>query len=191
MRVEELRTHAHCIDVEDLAELHHDEFGSSREFSRGAVGEACYRCISDKRRDHLNCWIAYTEYNKPIGYIAGTLDSSFYSYRDYAVQQMWYVVHEHRGSKASLLLLQAFEQWAMRHNAERIYMQVEHDDNEQIIIRTISLMNRLGYRNQGYIAVKTPTVEHLLQAQARGQKDADDSATHRAVVTGQAAQTQE
>ena len=173
MRVVELHTPQQGLDVEQLATLHHEEFGTSREFDRGGVTQACIRCILDRQRKHMNCWIAYDDVGNPVGYLAATLNRSFYSHRDYAVQEMWFVVRAYRGTRASINLLRAFETWATSHNAERIYTQVEHDTDTGLVERILLLMQMLGYRKAGYIAVKVLDNKH---------KDEDnDRSTHRVV----------
>jgi len=163
-------------DVEELAQLHHDEFGTSREFDRTAVGEAAFHCVMDKERKYLNCWVAYDDYDKPIGYLAATIRPSFYSRRSYAVQEMWYVVPRARGTRASIELLVQFERWALSHRVERVYMQVEHDADDTLVVKIMKLMSRLGYRTQGYIAVKVPTYDKPTN------KELDnDRSTHRVV----------
>jgi GNAT superfamily N-acetyltransferase len=155
MKVRELNTPAQGLDVEWLAQLHHEEFGGSREFDTKAVERACIHCITDTKRRHLNCWIVYDEaFDKPVGYLAATMHSSFYSFRSYAVQEMWYVLPHFRGTSAAIRLVREFEQWAHERGAERVYMQVEHDDDKQLVERIFSLIGKLGYHKKGYIAVK-------------------------------------
>jgi len=174
MKVEQIQTPRDAVDVEDLAQQHHDEFGTSREFDRNAVGRACFQCCQDKARKYLNCWVAYDDAGQPVGYLAGTIRNSFYSNRDYAVQEMWFVVPRARGTRASIELLLQFERWALLHRVERIYMQVEHDADDSLVQKILRLMSRLGYRTQGYIAVKVPTYN--------ANKELDnDRSTHRGV----------
>ena len=184
MITRQIETPGDGVDVEVLAQQHHDEYGTSREFAAKAVGQAAFQCVMDKQRKHLNCWVTYDDDNEPIGYLAATIRPSFYSYRSYAVQEMWYVVPRARGTRAAIELLLQFERWALSHNVERIYMQVEHDNDDKLVKRILWLMSRLGYRTQGYIAVKVPTYKHT-------QEDEDnDRSTHRVVgaVEGQTAQ---
>lgn len=181
--VRQIETPQDGNDVEDLATLHHEEYGTSREFDAKAVGKAAFRCVSDKARRYLNCWVAYDDNDVPIGYLAGTLRDSFYSYRYYAVQEMWYVVPRARGTRASIELLLQFERWALDRNAERIYMQVEHDSDDELVERIFNLMQRLGYKKQGYIGVKVPKYN--------SNRDEDnDRSTHRTVGANSAQQQQ-
>ena len=183
MLIRQIETPADANDVEDLAQQHHDEFGGSREFDRKAVGKHAFTCCQDKARKYLNCWVAYDDNNKPVGYLAGTIRDSFYSFRHYAVQEMWFVAPRARGTIAAIKLLVQFEHWARDHGVERIYTQVEHDVDDTLVQRILRLISRLGYRTQGYIAVKVPTYN--------ANKELDnDRSTHRGVgaVTREAAQ---
>jgi len=177
MITRQIETPEDGVLVEILAQQHHDEYGGSREFAAKAVGQAAFRCVMDKSRRYLNCWIAFDDNNEPIGYLAATLRDSFYSHRFYAVQEMWFVTPRARGTRAAIELLLQFERWAVARNAERIYMQVEHDADDELVERIFNLIQRLGYKKQGYIGVKvpkytTPTIN----------KDEDnDRSTHRVV----------
>jgi hypothetical protein len=184
MRVEELHTPLHAVDVAELAQHHHDEFGGSREFSRDAVSRACFNCVLDKQREQVNCWVVYDDADIPVGYFAGTIHTSFYSDRLYAVQEMWFVLPRVRGTRAAIELLVQFERWANNHGVERIYTQVEHDADDELVERIFKMMNKLGYKKQGYIAVKVtnnkPNTKH---------EDTDnDRSTHRVVGAVEAQQ---
>lgn len=177
MRVTVLDTPKQAVDVEQLAQLHHAEFGSGRDFDVLAVAQSCRRCVSDSERKYFNCWIAYDGLGKPIGYLAANIITSFYSFRSYAVQEMWYVVPRARGTKAALALIYAFELWALGHNVERIYTQVEHDDSPRIVEIIFRLLSKLGYKKQGYVAVKV--VNNTDNNTHKDKDDNDDRSTHR------------
>ena len=174
MYIRGLATPEQGLDIEHLAQLHHEEFGSGREFSTDAVSRACFKCVMDKERKYLNGWIAYDDKSVPVGYLSGAMYPSTYSDRFYAIQEMWYVIPRCRGTRAAILLLNAYEHWAKARNAERIYTQVEHDGDLNTTEYVFGLLQRLGYRKQGYIAVKTEDKYH------------HDRSTHRAVGAEQA-----
>lgn len=155
MKVRAIETPQDGLDVEHLATLHHEEFGGTREFSSDAVSRACFKCVVDKERKYLNCWVCYDDHNLPVGYLSGAMYPSTYSDRFYAIQEMWFVIPRVRGSRAAILLLNAYEHWAKGRQAERIYTQVEHDGDLSTTEYVFDLLQRLGYRKQGYIAVKT------------------------------------
>jgi len=178
MRVIRLDTPQEGLDVEHLAQLHHEEFGGSREFNVEAVTRACVKCVLDNERRYFNCWIAYDDKSLPIGYLAATLSESFYSFRSYAIQEMWYVIPRMRGTRAGIMLLNAYEGWAIKRDCERIYTQVEHDGALALTETIFGMLNKLGYRKQGYIAVKS--------FQHEDKDDDNDRTTHRAMGAQQA-----
>jgi Acetyltransferase (GNAT) family len=174
MKIKQIETPADALDMEELASLHHEEYGGSREFDHRAISKHCFLCCRDKERKFANCWVAYDDDNRPIGYVAGTMRDSIYSFRYFAVQEMWYVVPRARRTRTAVALLMEFERWAVERNAERIYAQVEHDADDFLIERIFRLMNVLGYRKQGYIGVKVPNSNREVD---------NDSSTHRSVGT--------
>jgi hypothetical protein len=125
----------------------------------------------------LNGWVAYDDDNSPVGFLAATAYRSFYSYRMYTMQEMWYVVPRARSTLAAAQLLLAYERWALGMKAERIYTQVEHDNEPTLVERIFNLLQVLGYKKQGYIAVKRPRYGNTTI-----HKDEDnDRTTHRSV----------
>jgi Acetyltransferase (GNAT) family len=178
MKIEMLNTPSQGVDIEELAQLHHDEFGEGRQFDVRAVTRAVVQCILDDRRKYINAWIGYDDGGKPIGYIVGTIRPSLYNMSDIATQEMWFVVPEHRTGLVAVQLVWHMEKWAKSHNVERIYLQVEHDDKPELVERIINVIGRLGYRKQGYIAVK-----HLFN---RAKDKSDDRSTHSELVANTA-----
>ena len=177
MHIEELQTPSHGVDIEMLAQLHHVEFGGVREFSSAAVAATCFNFTLDKQREQVNCWIAYNSKGEAVGYLAATIERSFYSFRHYAVQQMWYVVPQYRTGQAASALIMAYEEWAIKRHCERIYTQVEHDSDPSVTERVFKFLTFLGYNKQGYIAVKVTNIK---------QDETDDPGTHRELGAEQA-----
>lgn len=178
MHVEALETPKQGVDIERLAQLHHDEFGEGRDFDVRAVTRAVWTCVRDPDRKYINAWIGYDDDSNPVGYIVGTIRPSLYNLSDIAVQEMWFVISQHRSGLIAALLIWHMESWAKAKNVERIYVQVEHDAQPQLVERIIQVMNRLGYKTQGYIAVK-----HLKQ-----KGNTDDRTTHSEVGARQTAE---
>jgi Acetyltransferase (GNAT) family len=172
--IRQVETPSDSIDIEEVSMHHDNEHGCGRAFNPRAIGKHVYVCVKDPERKHINGWVAYDEANKPVGYLVATMRESMFSDRSYAIQEMWYVLPYARKSMAGLQLLHAFEKWATERNAERIYMQVEHDDNDVLVERIFKLMATMGYKKQGYICVKTINKDK--------EKEVDhDSSTHRSV----------
>jgi GNAT superfamily N-acetyltransferase len=172
-------TPAQCVDIEELAVLHHTEFGCGREFDKRVVGKHAYYAISDPERKYINGWVAYDQFEVPVGYIVGTIRDSCYSERTYAIQEMWFVLPKARKSFAALHLIKVFEEWAIERGVERIYAQVEHDHDDVLVERIFKMMRIMGYKKQGYVGVK--------QVGKQQEKEVeDDRSTHRAVGAEQA-----
>jgi len=178
MKIVQLQTPKQGIDAEVLAQACHDEYATSHEFDTSAVAESCWRCVADKERKYLNCWLAYDDDDIPVGALIGAMYRSVYSRRFYAIQEMWFVVPRARRSLAAIQLLLAYEKWATARNAERIYTQVEHDNEPKLVERIIKFMQGLGYNKQGYIAVKRPKYTQ--------EEPNNDRSTHRGVGAEQA-----
>lgn len=174
-----LDTPTQGVDIEELAQLHHDEFGEGRQFDVRAVTRAVIQCILDDRRKFINAWIGYDDADKPVGYIVGTIRPSLYNMADIATQEMWFVVPQHRSGLVAVQLVWHMEKWAKAQGVERIYLQVEHDNRPELVERIISAIDRLGYRKQGYIAVK-----HINRAKG----NSDDRSTHSELVANTAPQ---
>lgn len=183
MKVQLLQTPAQGVDFEQLARLHHNEFGGDRPFAELGVARAVRECVRDPNREWFNAWLGYDTAGHPVGYIVGTVRHNLYSFGNIASQEMWFVVPQHRSGLVAALLLWNFEQWAKQRECERIYMQVEHDDRPELVERIITIMDRFGYKKQGYIAVKHLNISN--------KDNDDDRTTHSGVGVEKAEQAAE
>jgi GNAT superfamily N-acetyltransferase len=153
IEVVEMQTDAHILDVRDLAVAHHDQYGGATEFDTAAVCASCRTMQQDRERVQDNCWIAYVD-GKAVGYLASSCVRNYYSWRNIATQQVWYVLPAYRGTRAGVLLVKALEKWARKHNCEAVYMGVEHDVYSDETARTVKLIGALGYNPRGVYAIK-------------------------------------
>lgn len=88
-------------------------------------------------------FIADTEQFGPIGFIAGTLEPHTYNPEIITlIESFWWVDEKHRGSKAGLMLLNAFTEWGKK-NVDWIWMTLETDSP----VRDSSLIHR-GFKEQ-------------------------------------------
>jgi hypothetical protein len=173
--IKQVETPRDAVDIEQVATHCNNQHGCGRSFDAREIGKHVRVCVKDPHRKYINGWVAYDQDNKPIGYLVATMRQSMFSTRSYAIQEMWYVLPEARKSLAGLMLLHEFDKWATERNAERIYMQVEHDSDEALTERIAKLMASMGYKKQGYICVKVPNI-------VNEEKELnDDSSTHRSV----------
>jgi hypothetical protein len=154
VRIEQLSTDAHILDVRDLAVAHHEELGGSREFDTAAVCYSGRQMQKQPARTGMNCWLAYNDDGKAVGYLAATITQNFHSWRRNCMQQMWYVLPEARGSRAAIGLIRAMEEWAKLHECEMIYMGVEHNVLDDSVKHIENIINRLGYPTRGIYAIK-------------------------------------
>ena len=177
--VRQVETPRDANDIEDVATHCHNDHGCGRSFDAREIGKHVFICVQDPQRKYINGWVAYDEQDQPIGYMVATMRQSLFSQRSYAIQEMWYVLPSARRSLAGVLLLHAFERWALERNAERIYMQVEHDSDWVLTERVVKLMQSMGYKKQGYICVKTFNEQQEKEVE-------DDRTAHRSVGAEQA-----
>jgi hypothetical protein len=170
--VRQVETPRDGVDIENVATHCNNQHGCGRAFNAREIGKHVFVCVKDPERKYINGWVAYDMEGKPVGYLVATMRQSMFSDRSYAIQEMWYVLPHARQSFAGLQLLHAFDKWATERNAERIYLQVEHDNNEALTERIVKLMASMGYKKQGYICVKVLHKEKELH---------HDSSTHSSV----------
>ena len=89
---------------------------------------------------------------KVVGMIAGILLSSYFDDGQFwAVEVMWYVSKEHRGTAHGKRLLEAFEKWAKEHGAHRVIMIAGH---YSVNTGGDALLDRY-YKRQGYRRLET------------------------------------
>jgi len=82
----------------------------------------------------------------PVGMIAGCLAPYFFGQGTLASDFVWYVLPEHRGSRASIRLLKEFRSWAKEKGADELYMGVTTNVAAD---RTGQLLERLGFEFVG------------------------------------------
>lgn len=86
------------------------------------------------------------EDDQPIGMIAGVTSEMLFSRDKIASEMMWWIEPEHRGSRAALQLLDAYEFWAKKVGAKVVQLSsvdTEHADR----------LDRL-YKKRGYYLVE-------------------------------------
>jgi GNAT superfamily N-acetyltransferase len=76
------------------------------------------------------------------GMFAGSISEHYFGRDLIASDTLWYVLPEHRGSRAGLQLLRAFEKWAKARNAAEIFVGVSTGLGMD---RTGGMLQKLGY----------------------------------------------
>ena len=138
-------------NVEHLVELairEQAELGHGRPFDVDAIRWHSERCIADIERNWLNAWILYIG-GAPIGFLVATQFMHFASNTRGARQEEWYVVPEHRNLLSAHVLVRDFEEWCRMHECSRVYMGVEHIDNEDMVKRVCRVIEAFGYSRAG------------------------------------------
>jgi GNAT superfamily N-acetyltransferase len=74
--------------------------------------------------------------------LLGYISEHYFGLDLIASDYLWYVAPEHRGSKAGLQLLIAFQDWARKRNAAEVYMGISSGLHAE---KTGALLTKLGY----------------------------------------------
>lgn len=90
--------------------------------------------------------LAYTDEGKAIGMITGSITPYVFSRGSVASDFAWFVLPEHRGSRAAIKLLKAFKSWATEKGALQLYMGVTTNVSAN---RTGDLLQRFGFEHVG------------------------------------------
>lgn len=141
-------------DIVRLAQMHHEELGEgSRAFSADSVRKSCYDCIADIDRRHVNAWIVYSG-KEPVGYLVATASRYFQSEEWLAKQEYVFVAKTFRITRAMLMLVEVFEEWAADMGCVRTIMGVEHPELSKMVEKIGRSMQRVGYDHKGMYYVK-------------------------------------
>lgn len=89
--------------------------------------------------------LAYSD-EKPVGMICGGLAPYVFSKGSLASDYAWYVLPEHRGSRAAIRLLGIFRKWAVQSGATELYMGITTNVEAD---RTGQLLQRMGFDHVG------------------------------------------
>jgi len=143
------------MTIDKLSDKQFDEFF---ELVKLMVLEAEFK---DAIPDRQIIWNAYknsnvvtfiaTKENKIIGFLAGVKGPYFFSARMRICDIGFYVVPEHRGSRAAIRLLAALENWAEENNIVDVCIGQTTAVNME---KTQQFYNRLGYKTVGFNTVK-------------------------------------
>lgn len=111
---------------------------------------SCIQIRADIERKGVNVFIAYDE-GKPIGYILGVTSKAFHRKGIVAEMKLMYIKPVKRGSLTALLLLKAYERWAILNGATQIFTGTV---NKQHAERTSKFFEQTGYARVGSLHVK-------------------------------------
>lgn len=90
--------------------------------------------------------VAYTDDGQPAGMLAGGLSYYMFSLGSVANDYIWFMLPEHRGSRAALKMLNMFKSWARENGATELYVGITSDITKD---RTGQLLERVGFDHVG------------------------------------------
>jgi GNAT superfamily N-acetyltransferase len=90
---------------------------------------------------------------EPVGMIAGVVNEMLFSHDLIASELMWWVEPEHRGSRLSIQLLDAYEEWARRVGAKVVQLSSVNTDHADKLDRL--------YRHRDYNLVERGYIKGL------------------------------
>ena len=103
----------------ELGHIHQQECEPDLGFSEVVARANVWMTFEDMSRASLNMWVARKD-GEIIGYAIGRIDRFVFSDAKLATLHMWYVLPDHRKTRAAFELLAAFENWAKLQGAARI-----------------------------------------------------------------------
>jgi GNAT superfamily N-acetyltransferase len=143
------------MQVVRLPDTRFDEFF---ELVKSMVSEAeFYEATPDKEiiwktfKNPIVATFVAIKDDRIIGFIAGVIGPYFFSTRKRVSDIGFYVIPEHRGSRAALKLLAALEGWAKENKITDVCIGQTTAVNME---KTQQFYNRLGYRTVGFNTIK-------------------------------------
>lgn len=149
-QVRELRSQLQDSDIVRLSRealIEKDELWDFDEFE---IRNTCIMIRAQTDRTFINLFLIYRD-EVCVGYMLATCYPSTHSKRLVGEQKVWYVTKTARGSRAALLLLKAYEDWAVLQGASKLFTG---STNKSLAARTSSFLNKLGYVPVGLIMCK-------------------------------------
>lgn len=148
MKVVEVRSDRHTEDLIKVAVLMHKETAAPiLDFMPNQIRKFCRQIQGDFDRDYLNGFLCYNG-DLPIGFIVCRACQYLFSTQILAYQELVYVKKEFRGTKAFILLIKAFEEWARLRGAVQVFTGVAVFD-PAVAKKTSKLLAKMGYPKVG------------------------------------------
>lgn len=120
-------------------------------FDAAKLSQTIRKVIEDKSGAFC-CFVADGEDGRPLGVLAGQIDTYYFS-NDPIAKMIFYWVHpEHRYSPAGVKLMLAFRQWAENRHAAEITVGVTSGEAVELADK---MLKKMGFRFTGgnYLAV--------------------------------------
>lgn len=136
------------LDVDALIPLvkeHVEELQSHIGFEEDVI--AYYADLSTKPEAFFKLWVCIADDGRLIGYLVANASPYMYCRKYSAGMQAMYVQKASRGSKAAMLLVQAYEDWATNTiKAKEVFIGVDHGINTERVGR---FFNKMGFEPTG------------------------------------------
>ena len=148
LKVVELREFEQVNEATYLAHRMYEECADpSVPFSFRATTDNITRYVVDWQRANYNVWIAYLN-GRAIGMAVGTITPYIFNTERAARLDIWYVDKQSRTTKAALLLLREFEEWARLNGCIQLFGGPTGVTGEQAD-KVASIMTKLGFDQTG------------------------------------------
>lgn len=141
-------TEGECFDLYRLAKENHAELAGHLPFDdKWTLAQALKIAQSDKTT--VNAWVIYCD-GEAVGYFVGSISQYLFNSEQRANQEIWYISKEYRNGRASYLLFQAFEEWAISRGCIEITSGASMESAEGAD-RVAMLFPRMGYKRVGSV----------------------------------------
>lgn len=141
-KVVELITDEHIADVVAMSRVFFAEYNAPITYDKQEVINTCTVIKKDMERDTVNIFLIYRE-EEPVGFILVSISGYMFSKQRCASQDLLFVRPAYRGTKAFLMLLRAYEEWARLRACVEIW--AGSIDNEAFA----NVLPRIGYPRVG------------------------------------------
>jgi L-amino acid N-acyltransferase YncA len=116
-------------------------------FDLGLTEYNAYYIIQNRHRSKdIEIFIAENDHKRIVGYLVATCQRYFMSDGCYTGQEVIYVNPADRGSRAALMLMQAFHRWSEDIKPKEMFTGVS---NGMSVERSTRFFSKLGYENVG------------------------------------------
>ena len=152
-RVREIETWDDVVEFSTLGGIMHEESDyQDIKLSFPAISEFAVQVISQPERSVFNAWGVWKA-DALVGMMAGVCHPMFFTRSRVAEDVVLYVTPSSRGSRAALLLMDAFEKWALSYDAKHIRINLSTGVNS---VSAEKFLNKLGYNTVGAVVRKIP-----------------------------------
>ena len=132
---------ADFVEVIELGrDMHQENVYRQFDFSPVKCAALLHACVTNPTTHFAR--IAVTDADEIIGILLGEISEHYFGTDLIASDYLWYVAPAHRGSKAGLMLLNEFQEWAKARDAVEVYMGISSGLHAA---KTGALLEKLGY----------------------------------------------